>query len=85
MPTRLLELAIAWFSAAQIEPLHRLLDVVAAGLSQGDDHVHHAAAVSFVEDTGWWEPEMQPFIATWPAEIAHELAPTSRRGLDANS
>jgi len=47
---------------------------VATGLSQGDDHVHHAVPVSFVEDTGWWEPEMQAFIATWPAELVHQLA-----------
>jgi len=46
-------LAIAWFSAAQDEPLHRLLDVVATGLSQGDDHVQNAIVVSFVEDAGW--------------------------------
>jgi hypothetical protein len=31
-------------------------------------------AVSFVEDTGWWEPEMHPFIAAWPDELAHERA-----------
>jgi hypothetical protein len=67
-------LAIAWFSEARDEPLHRLLDVVATGLREGDDHVRDAMAVSFVEDTGWWEPEMHPFIATWPAGLAHELA-----------
>ncbi|WP_155859542.1 hypothetical protein [Cellulomonas sp. KRMCY2] len=47
---------------------------MATGLRQGDDHVRGAIAVSFVEDTGWWEPEMQPFIATWPAELVNELA-----------
>jgi len=52
--------------------LRRCLDVVARGLTDGDEHVENAVAVSFVEDTGWWEPLMQPFMATWPAPLRDE-------------
>jgi hypothetical protein len=66
-------LAIQWFDAGQNEPLGRLLQVVETGLREGDDDVENAVAVSFVEDTAWWDESMQPFIADWPAGLTNEL------------
>jgi hypothetical protein len=66
-------LAIQWFDEGQNEPLGRLLQVVEAGLREGDEHVENAVAVSFIEDTGWWDESMRPFIADWPAGLTDEL------------
>lgn len=51
----------------------RGLGLLDTALTAGDEYVENAVAVSFVEDTGWWEPDMQPFIATWPAGLAAEV------------
>jgi len=66
-------LGVAWFTETRHEPLQRLLEVVATGLREGDEYVSSAMAVSFVEDTGWWRPEMHPFMAAWPKELTQEL------------
>jgi hypothetical protein len=66
-------LAVQWFDARKNEPLRRLLNVIEAGLREGDEDVENAVAVSFVEDTGWWDESMQPFIAIWPAGLTREL------------
>jgi hypothetical protein len=52
--------------------LQRLLDVVNRALLNGTDYVNNAVAVSSVEDTGWWDPAMQPFIESWPAGLQAE-------------
>lgn len=73
-------LAITWFEEGQTECLDRLLGVVDTALREGDGEVQNAMAVSFVEDTGWWDPEMAPFVAVWPeglrAEAQHQRGPT---------
>jgi hypothetical protein len=58
--------AIASFEQGETERLRRLLAFVDGALRDGDEAVQNAIAVSFVEDTGWWDPAMQTFIATWP-------------------
>ena len=50
-----------------------LLDFLDLALATGDDPVRNAIAVSFVEDTGWWDPAMVAFIATWPPTLAAEV------------
>ena len=65
-------LAIAAFDRGDGDLLQRLLSVLDAALRDGDERVENAVAVSFVEDTGWWEPEMQPFMATWPNALQAE-------------
>jgi hypothetical protein len=65
-------LAITWFEDGQSERLTRLLGVVDTALREGDDAVENAIAVSFVEDTGWWDPDMDRFIAVWPDGLRAE-------------
>jgi hypothetical protein len=66
-------LALAWFSEGAADRLERLLAVIDAGLSEGDERVENAVAVSFVEDAGWWEPSTQGFIAVWPSGLVNEV------------
>lgn len=64
--------AIERFEANDTSKLTCCLDVVATGLTDGDEYVENAVAVSFVEDTGLWDPEMEPFIAMWPSPLLVE-------------
>jgi hypothetical protein len=41
-------------------------------LQEGDERVENAVAVSFVEDTGWWESDMVAFVASWPTPLRAE-------------
>lgn len=66
-------LAIRWLEHRRYEPLGRLLQVVESGLQEGDEDVENAIAVAFIEDTGWWDPKTEPFIAMWPAGLLDEL------------
>lgn len=65
--------AIQAFEAGRSDVLSRLLAVVDAALREGTEDVINAMAVSFVEDTGWWDPDMQPFIEAWPAALRAEV------------
>jgi hypothetical protein len=65
-------MAIAMFERGESDSLARLLGVLDRSLVEGDDHVQNAVAVSFVEDTGWWDPEMAPFMRVWPAGLTAE-------------
>jgi hypothetical protein len=53
--------------------LRRGLAFLDAALITGDESVENAVAVSFVDDIGWWESAVQPFIATWPAGLVTEV------------
>lgn len=66
-------LAIDWFRTERTEALERLFSVLERALREGDEYVKNAAAVSFVEDLGWWEPDIQTFIAVLPGELAKEV------------
>lgn len=66
-------LALAWFEEGRTDALARLLDVLNTALREGDEYVENAIAVSFVEDLGWWEADMQPFITTLRGELANEV------------
>ena len=65
--------AIQSFDAGQSDVLERLLALVDAALRDGTDDVQNAMSVSFVEDTGWWDPATQPFTAAWPAGLRAEV------------
>ena len=67
-----LRLAIELFEANEIDTLDRCLNVVATGLAEGDEYVNNAIAVSFVEDTPWWDETKFPFIAVWPEALRVE-------------
>lgn len=65
-------LAIAMFERGESGSLDRLLSVLDRSLLEGDDSLENAVAVSFVEDTGWWDPAMSAFMNAWPAGLAAE-------------
>jgi hypothetical protein len=67
-----LRFAISKFEESSEDDLARCLAAVATGLTDGDERVENAVAVSFVEDTGWWDDTMAPFIATWPEALKAE-------------
>jgi hypothetical protein len=67
-----LRLSIELFEAHQIDALNRCLRVLAAGLGEGDEYVQNAVAVSFVEDTPWWDETKFPFIGVWPEVLRAE-------------
>lgn len=64
--------AIERFDAHDAATLERCLDAISMGLTDGDERVENAVAVSFVEDTCWWDPEMGSFIAAWPSPLRAE-------------
>lgn len=65
--------AVQSFDAGQSDVLQRLLALVDAARSEGADDLENAIAVSFVEDTGWWDPATQPFIDAWPTGLQAEV------------
>lgn len=66
-------LSIDWFRTGQTAAVVRILSALERGLREGDEYVENAVGVSFVEDLGWWEPDMQPFIENLPGELAKEI------------
>lgn len=66
------EAATGMFERGESGPLDRLLAVLDRSLTDGDDSVENAVAVSFVEDTGLWDPAMSGFVDAWPAGLAAE-------------
>lgn len=65
-------LALSWFGEGRREELAQLLSVVESGLTDGDEYVENAVAVSFVEDTPWWDEAMEGFMSTWPLGLQRE-------------
>lgn len=65
-------MALTMFERGELDPLRRLLAVLDRSLIEGDDSVRNAVAVCFVEDTGWWDPEMSAFMTTWPGALTAE-------------
>ncbi|MFC5177764.1 DUF7674 family protein [Nocardioides taihuensis] len=65
--------AIQSFETGQRDILERLLELVDVVLRDVTDDVQNAMAVSFVEDTGWWDPATEPFIEAWPAGLRAEV------------
>ncbi len=65
--------AIDAFASGHPEVLGRLLALIDRALRDGVDDVNNAMAVSFVEDTGWWDPAMQPFIEAWHLGLQAEV------------
>jgi hypothetical protein len=60
------------FSERRDDLLNPLLGVMSIGLVKGDAAVENAVAVSFVEDTGWWDVQTTEFVAVWPPELRAE-------------
>jgi hypothetical protein len=66
------EAAITAFEGGDRDLSDRLILVFDTGLRVEDDEAENAVAVSFVEDTPWWDADRQAFIATWPAAVREE-------------
>ncbi len=62
----LLLFALEAWKQNQADVVQRCLTMLDGALSTGDDEVENAVAVSFVEDSSWWDVNVQFFIATWP-------------------
>jgi hypothetical protein len=50
----------------------RCLTYVASALTQGDDLVWNAVAVSFVENAGPWDASAAAYISSWPSALQVE-------------
>ena len=53
--------------------LRRCLDLLDLALRTGDVYVDNAVAVSFVEDSRWWDSAVSDYIAAWPTALAAEV------------
>ena len=69
---RVRDLAIDAFDRDRRELAHRIVETFDWGLRDGDDAVENAVAVSFVEDTPWWDPDRAEFIESWPSGLRSE-------------
>ncbi|MDH4278897.1 MAG: hypothetical protein OEW83_12540 [Acidimicrobiia bacterium] len=69
------------FDGGPSELLDRLLRLLADAFDQADAVVANAIAVSFVEDSCLWKPEVSEFVAVWPSSLQRE----ARRQLNAGS
>ncbi len=62
----------AWF---EVHGSHyECVEDMAAGLNDGDASVQNAIAISFVEDTGWWDASRQDLVGVWPQGLRNEVA-----------
>lgn len=50
-----------------------VLELLDWGLRDGDEALENAVSVSFVEDSGWWEPGMVEYVDSWPPALTEEL------------
>lgn len=67
----------------QADLFRRLLDVLDEGLDRGNDYVHNAIAVSFVEDSAPYDPANDDYIANWPENLATEARRQRTEGTQA--
>ena len=63
---------LAAWKAGEADVVRRCLDVLEAALASSDERTRELVSVSFVESIGPWEPDVQPFVATWPERLARE-------------
>ena len=70
----LVPFVLAAWEAGNAEIVGRCLEVLEAAMVSSDPRTRELAAVSFVESVGPWEPEVKPFVSTWPAALAAEAA-----------
>lgn len=61
------------FSRGEVDVAKRIVDAVSRGLSEGDEYVQNAVAVSFVEDFGASDGETDDLLALWPPALRAEL------------
>lgn len=69
---RVRDMAIAAFDGGNRQLAGRIVAVMDEGLRHGDEGVENAVAVSFVEDTPWWDPDRKKFMESWPQALRDE-------------
>lgn len=69
---RVRDMAIAAFESGNRDLASRIVTVFDEGLRTGDESVENAVAVSFVEDTPWFDPARKKFIKSWPQALRDE-------------
>ena len=50
-----------------------VLALMDSALADGDVALDNAVAVSFVEDSAWWEPGKEEYLEAWPSTLTDEL------------
>jgi hypothetical protein len=70
----LVPFVVAAWKAGNADLVGRCLEVLEAAMVSPDPRTREVVSVSFVESVGPWEPEVKPFVATWPAALAREAA-----------
>lgn len=65
--------AIAAFDNGNRGLSDRMVAIFERGMREGDEAVENAVAVSFVEDTPWWDASRQAFIDSWPPALTAEV------------
>lgn len=50
-----------------------VLALMDSALADGDVALDNAVAVSFVEDSAWWEPGKEQYLEAWPRTLTDEL------------
>jgi hypothetical protein len=71
---RVRDVTIDAFDRGDRDLSSRIVSAFDSGLRDGDEHVENAVAVSFVEDTPWWNPDRDDFMASWPSALRAEAA-----------
>ncbi|MDP8961347.1 MAG: hypothetical protein M3N32_07030 [Actinomycetota bacterium] len=69
---RVRDFAIAAFDNGNRTLSDRIVAIFERGMRDGDEGVENAVAVSFVEDTPWWDTNRQAFIDSWPPALRAE-------------
>ena len=50
-----------------------VLTLMDSALADADEALDNAVAVSFVEDSAWWETGKEEFLEAWPSTLTDEL------------
>lgn len=67
------DFAIAAFDKGNRRLSDRMVAIFERGIREGDEAVENAVAVSFVEDTPWWDTSRQAFVDSWPPALRAEV------------
>ncbi|WP_412745542.1 hypothetical protein [Krasilnikovia sp. MM14-A1004] len=70
----LVPFVVAAWKQGDTELVGRCLEVLEAAMASPDPRTRELVSVSFVEQVGPWDPDVKPFVATWPAALAAEAA-----------
>lgn len=60
-------------AAGDVELRDQVLALMDSAMANGDEATQNAVAISFVEDSGWWEPGKADYLACWPSALRQEL------------